>query len=97
MLFFVRANPQLGFVAFSAAEFPVKDLLPSGRTERATFLQHTGSRGCTGIEKRKPENFEPARLPQNIDGGKSLDRVLNAVPKFVRSMRIPEKRNDRIR
>ena len=72
-------------------------LLPSGRTQRATFLQHTDSRGCAGIETRKPENIKPARLPQNIDGGKSLDRVLNAVPKFVRSMRIPEKRNDRIR
>ena len=72
-------------------------LLPSWRTPRATFLQHMCSRGCTGIEKRKPENFKPARLSQNIDGGKSLDRVLNAVPKFVRSMRIPEKRNDRIR
>ena len=34
---------------------------------------------------------------QNIDGGKSLDSVLNAVPKFVRSMRIPLNRNDRIR
>lgn len=34
---------------------------------------------------------------QNIDGGNSLDSVLNAVPKFVRSMRIPENRNDNMR
>ena len=34
---------------------------------------------------------------QNIDGGKSLDKVLSAVPKFVRSIKIPENRNDRIR
>ena len=34
---------------------------------------------------------------QNIDGGNSLDNVLNAAPKFVRSMRMPLNRNDRIR
>ena len=46
--------------------------------------------------------FERVRLaspksPQNIDGGKSLVSVLNAVPKLVRSRRMPEKRNDRMR
>ena len=34
---------------------------------------------------------------QNIDGGNSLDSVRRAVPKFVRSIKIPEKRNERIR
>ena len=37
------------------------------------------------------------RYVQNIDGGNSLDSVLNAAPKFVRSMRIPLNRNERIR
>ena len=36
-------------------------------------------------------------LTQNIDGGNSLDNVRSAVPKLVRSMRMPEKRNDIIR
>ena len=43
-----------------------------------------------------PLTFIDAKT-QNIDGGNSLDKVLSAVPKLVRSMRMPEKRNDRIR
>ena len=42
-------------------------------------------------------SFFKNTLIQNIDGGNNLDNVLNAGPKFVRSMRIPLNRNDRIR
>ena len=53
-------------------------------------------------EARSLCSVSPDSLPTAVDRlvereRQANDSVLKAVPKFVRSMRIPEKRNDRIR
>ena len=67
--------------------------------EKGVFFEVFDTKSVIGTATGERAQIIDAKLkqPQNIDGGNSLDKVLSAVPKLVRSMRMPEKRNDRIR
>ncbi len=67
--------------------------------EKGVFFEVFDTKSVIGTANGERAQIINAKRkhPQNIDGGNSLDNVLSAVPKLVRSMRMPEKRNDRIR